>query len=155
MASRRFKARQRSLETRKAELRGRATKAESHARALLARAGVEFVFQKGFIRDDLYCIVDFYFPRFKVCLEVDGGYHTTEGQRRRDARRDRYLTRVRGMRIRRLTNEQVLRAKTPEALMRLISLDRPPQIYRKREPAPERPASAVRDKMLAWMGRAF
>lgn len=53
-------------------------------------------------------IVDFYVASRKLAIEVDGGYHATAVQREKDKRRDRFLVR-RGLRVVRLTNEQVMR----------------------------------------------
>jgi len=46
-------------------------------------------------------IVDFYHPKSKTVIEIDGGYHDTPDQRRKDAYRDSVMLR-RGLRILRI-----------------------------------------------------
>ena len=50
--------------------------------------------------------MDFYLPDHNLISEIDGAYHDPE----RDRQRDEWFTRVRGIPILRLTNEQVLSA---------------------------------------------
>ena len=52
-------------------------------------------------------IVDFYSPKAKLVVEVDGSQHQEEGQAKRDARRDAYL-RDKGLRVLRFNSRQVL-----------------------------------------------
>ena len=88
-------------------LKEKLTPAETIFAQKLEAIGVRYISQKGFIAGDYFCIVDFYLPRpIKVCVEIDGGYHNTENQRNRDARKDAYL-RGRGFRVIRLTNREV------------------------------------------------
>ncbi|RTL65997.1 MAG: DUF559 domain-containing protein [Hyphomicrobiales bacterium] len=51
-------------------------------------------------------IVDFYFPKIRLAIEVDGGIHDTEGQRKRDAEKDRYCESI-DVTVLRLSNNQV------------------------------------------------
>lgn len=53
-------------------------------------------------------IVDFYFPRAALVVEIDGGYHSTPEQIERDKVRECALHRD-GKRVMRFTNEQVAR----------------------------------------------
>ena len=62
-------------------------------------------------------IVDFYCRRARFAIEVDGGGHAVEQQRRYDERRDRVLAQH-GVRVLRLWNPEVLR--DPEAALELI-----------------------------------
>jgi len=87
----------------------RPTKAELYIKQLLEQMGEEFCFQKGFFNQTTHYIVDFYLKRRKkLCLEVDGGYHNTQSQICYDKRRDKFLTEVRGFRVKRISNEQAL-----------------------------------------------
>lgn len=52
-------------------------------------------------------IVDFFFRKSKVIVEIDGGYHFTEEQQREDAVRQDWLEQM-GYKVIRFTNEQVL-----------------------------------------------
>jgi len=38
------------------------------------------MFQKGFLAKGMHCIVDFYLPKYKLCIEIDGGYHNRPEQ---------------------------------------------------------------------------
>jgi very-short-patch-repair endonuclease len=60
-------------------------------------------------------ILDFYFPKISLCIEVDGGYHNQEAQKKRDNDRD-LLLKDYGIRTVRTTNEEVL--KTPNKVAR-------------------------------------
>ena len=53
-------------------------------------------------------IVDFYAPKVKLVVEVDGSQHLDSDYVERDAQRDSYLTSV-GLRVLRFSNFQVLR----------------------------------------------
>ena len=52
-------------------------------------------------------IVDFLFRKSKVVVEIDGGYHFTEEQKKEDALRTEWLE-AQGYKVVRFTNEQVL-----------------------------------------------
>jgi ATP-dependent DNA helicase RecG len=52
-------------------------------------------------------IVDFYFPRSLVAIEVDGGYHETAEQRRKDQIKDKALRRQ-GIVVLRFSNEDIM-----------------------------------------------
>lgn len=54
-------------------------------------------------------IVDFFFRKSMLIIELDGGYHSTEQQQDHDSTRQDYLERQ-GYRILRFTNEEVLQA---------------------------------------------
>src|ERR1700752_2662790 len=76
----------------KKELIKKATKSELIFKDRLKKAGIRFIFQKGFIAKNYHCIVDFYLPKpYKICIEIDGGYHDTEQQKKKDYSKDLYL----------------------------------------------------------------
>ena len=52
-------------------------------------------------------IVDFFFRQSMVIVEIDGGYHYTEEQQKKDKERQDWLEQ-KGYKILRFTNEQVL-----------------------------------------------
>jgi very-short-patch-repair endonuclease len=62
-------------------------------------------------------IVDFYCAPARLVIELDGGGHASEEQRRYDARRDRELTR-RGLQVLRVWNPEVV--SNPEAVLERI-----------------------------------
>jgi very-short-patch-repair endonuclease len=69
----------------------------------LAERGLSYRFQRGFFTP-YYRIVDFYIPALNLIIEIDGPCHDPE----EDRRRDEWFTRVRGIKVLRFTNEQVL-----------------------------------------------
>lgn len=100
-------------------LLARRTREELHVEKLLDQMGERYLAQKGFLTVIGHIIVDFYLPkRRKLCLEIDGPYH--ERQKLQDEKRDQFLTRVRGFRVIRLTNETAL-ALDVRGLSRVIS----------------------------------
>ena len=97
----------RTLDARKKRLTENITPAEKIFKDRLDSLGVRYFFQKGFIKGDFYCIVDFYIPKpHKICIEIDGGYHNTPEQKRKDWAKDKYLT-SRKTRVVRIKNEDV------------------------------------------------
>lgn len=58
-------------------------------------------------------IADFYVYRFRMVIEVDGGYHSHYSQKQRDKRRDRWMV-WKGYLVARFTNEQVI--SNPDAV---------------------------------------
>ncbi len=75
--------------------------------------GVQFYRQKP-IGD---YILDFYAPKARLVVEVDGSQHLTPSQVQRDAQRDAYLA-VLGLRVLRFSNSQVL--KELDAVVKVI-----------------------------------
>lgn len=85
-----------------------ATKWELKIKKMLDTLGEEYIFQHPVIcaKKKLY-ILDFYFPKTKIAIEIDGAqYHTTPEQKKKDNLRTRRL-RKEGIIVRRLTNRQV------------------------------------------------
>jgi len=115
-----FKEKQATLFGRLKDLKSRPTKYELRIKELLEQLGIKFIFQKGFINGDYYCIVDFYLPKpYKICIEVDGEYHFTDDMRKRDARKDSYL-RSRNFNVMRIRNE-FANTIEPSQLLELIN----------------------------------
>lgn len=109
------KEKQRLASKRQRELRDNMTLAEKALQLKLKKIPIKFISQKCFYAGDYFCIVDFYIPKpFKICIEVDGGYHDTGEQKERDDRKELYLMRDRGFRVLRLTNELAMSIKTEE-----------------------------------------
>lgn len=86
-----------------ARLKKQMTPAEDVFCRSLASRGLCYRFQQSFY-SPYYRIVDFYLPDQNLIVEIDGPCHDPE----KDRRRDEWFTRVRGIPIIRLTNEQVL-----------------------------------------------
>jgi very-short-patch-repair endonuclease len=102
-----YKNKQRRNSKYRRELIRRATSSELKFRNILEGKGVKYIFQKGFIASNFHCIVDFYIPRKKICIEIDGGIHNSETQSIKDRMRDSYLINTRGFKVIRIKNEEV------------------------------------------------
>lgn len=48
---------------------------------------------------------DIYIPHYRIAIEVDGGYHTTEKQQEYDLKRDKTVARIGGIKTFRISNE--------------------------------------------------
>lgn len=101
-----FKSKQKTLFERQRKLRVSATPSEMRLKDLLIYLDEYFIFQKGFISGSNYCIVDFYLPKRKLCIEVDGGCHNDPAQQIRDKYRDNYLRKERGFKVLHITNDE-------------------------------------------------
>jgi very-short-patch-repair endonuclease len=100
-----FREKQRTLFPRKRKLADKITPSEQIFMDRLDQLGIRYMFQKGFIAGDFYCIVDFYIPKpHKICIEIDGPYHNTPEQKRKDWAKDKYLV-SRKTRVVRIKNE--------------------------------------------------
>jgi very-short-patch-repair endonuclease len=88
------------------ELRQRATKSEIKFKKILDENQIKYIFQKGFLKP-FHRIVDFYIPRKKLIIEIDGGYHKEPYYKEKDRIKDAVFLKVRGLKTVRLTNEQV------------------------------------------------
>lgn len=99
-----FKEKQKTLFKRQKSLREHSTKSELVFLEKLKKLNVKFIFQKGFIEGPNYCIVDFYLPKLKLVIEVDGGYHDTPKRKKRDENVNDYLRSYRHFRVLRITN---------------------------------------------------
>ena len=86
-----------------AQRKQRATPAENLFCSYLASLGLSYRFQQGFY-NPFYRIVDFYLPEHRLAIEIDGESHTDPEH---DRRMDEWFERVRGIKILRLTNDQV------------------------------------------------
>jgi very-short-patch-repair endonuclease len=92
-----------------ARLKKRATPAENAFRCHLATLGLCYHEQRVF-NHPTWRIVDFYLPGHNLVIEIDGPYHHAE----RDRLRDEAFTKERGIRVLRLTNEDVLSGRIPD-----------------------------------------
>lgn len=87
------------------KLKSKPTEAEKSVMILLEQIGERYIFQKGFLKP-FHRIVDFYIPKKKIIIEVDGGYH--KDTREKDFLKDKLWLEKRGMKTIRITNEQIL-----------------------------------------------
>lgn len=103
-----FKDKQKTLFKRIDKLRKNITPAEKIFKTRLDNLRINYIFQKGFIVGNYYCIVDFYIPKpHKLCIEIDGEYHNDSIQVKRDKRKDNYLINERGFKVLRIKNKDV------------------------------------------------
>lgn len=107
----------------RADLIRRATSAEKHFMKLLIRYGIKFECQKIiFLTDKNRQIVKFYIADFvirKTIVELDGEYHFTKEQRKKDRNRERDLQ-AKGYKILRIPNEVVFKEKEIAKYIELI-----------------------------------
>lgn len=109
-AEKNYKRKRRTVTARVLKLRENATWAEKIFKDKMRVAcSVKWQFQRGFIKGGYYAIVDFYIPSRKLCIEIDGEYHSDLEQQRKDKHRDNWLRTVRKMRVCRITNEQAIK----------------------------------------------
>ena len=103
-----FKEKQKTLFSRIKHLKENPTESELIFKSRLEKLGVKFIFQKSFIANDYYAIVDFYLPKpNKIVFEIDGEYHNDICQKYKDAHRTKYLSEIRGFRVIRIDNKDV------------------------------------------------
>jgi len=88
---------------RRAELMTNATNAEKQAYNLLLKLGYKVVRQYPIHTGRRLYFADLYIPALRAILEIDGGYHYTDNQRRLDTNRSNGLWRL-GFHVLRLSN---------------------------------------------------
>lgn len=67
------------------------TPGEKRTKAVLKSLNTEYEFQKIFLNDKSFKIVDFYLPDYNIVVEIDGKYHDEEGQKKLDKERTELL----------------------------------------------------------------
>ncbi len=104
---------QRLLAAYRKELISRPTEGEILAMQMLNLLGIKYHFQKGFFSYNKFYIIDFYIPKLrKLCLEIDGLCH--ECNDKYDLARDSFLRKVRGFRVVRITNDEIMNMTTSQ-----------------------------------------
>lgn len=108
------------------KLKARATEAELKFMDIAQKKGLKLEFQhkiniydkNGRIKQ--FFIVDFCDPIYKICFEVDGEYHNTPEQKKKDYMRSRILAKA-GYKVYRITNEEVLSGKSTQLILSVYS----------------------------------
>lgn len=100
-------------------LRNRATSIEKKFDELFLAHKIDYIFQKVIENPFSYYIIDFFFPRTKICLELDGGYHLGVCRFIIDQRRDKWLEQQ-GYSIIRLTNKKAFQLKD-KSIIKLVT----------------------------------
>ena len=83
------------------------TQKELEVELFLVKNKFKYMKQKIFFSQGMSCIVDFYIPKHKCCIEVDGGYHNTKIQKAKDRAKNNYLSKVRNLCVVRIKNKDV------------------------------------------------
>lgn len=103
------------------ELTERATGAELVFKTILDLAGIRYTFQKPILRGSHFYIADFFLDDYATIVEIDGGYHDTEEQEERDAKRtEDILKKTSIARVVRFSNEQVV-TLPPHAILLMLA----------------------------------
>lgn len=87
-------------------LKRKATPVENKMQSILKQCKIHFMFQKGWLKDGFF-ISDFYIPKSRTVIEIDGDYHETPEQQEIDRKKDNYYKK-RGFKVLRFKNSQVL-----------------------------------------------
>lgn len=85
------------------ELKKNATKEEIIFKKFLEKEKIKFIFQKGFLKP-YHRICDFYIKKYRLIVEIDGGYHQSASVIYKDKVKDQVWSRFRTLR---LTNEEI------------------------------------------------
>lgn len=95
------------IEARMYELRASANIYEITFAEFLMKEGVDFIHQAPFVfipRTIYFC--DFYLPKERISIEIDGVYHNTQTQSKKDEERDANFKSI-GIRVIRVSNSEV------------------------------------------------
>ena len=115
-----WKNKQRLASVRCRELKKKQTKYEAYFELLLKKHKIHYISQKGFIKGNNFCIADFYLPKpYKIVIELDGEYHRSIKQIKRDKVKDRYY-RSRGFNVVRFNNSDVFQVDTIDKLKQFM-----------------------------------
>lgn len=96
-----------SANANKEKLTKNATRAEKKLLYFLKSERLDFEFQRIFYYDSSYFIADFYLPKYKLVIEVDGGYHDTDAQNILDEKRTNILKQICGVKsVLRISNNE-------------------------------------------------
>jgi very-short-patch-repair endonuclease len=90
------------------ELRKYPTAAERMLKTKLEKLEIEYVFQYAYYYRGAAGICDFYLPSYNLLIEVDGGYHLEEEQKKKDDVKDVVCRDNLNKPILRLTNKQAI-----------------------------------------------
>ena len=82
----------------------------------LTAAKIEFIPQWTYNIQGFAGIVDFYLPKYKLVLEVDGGYHLEADQKLKDMEKDFICRTLLHKKVLRMTNKQALSLQMGEIL---------------------------------------
>jgi len=98
--------RKRLAKTRVKYLRANPTYYETLVRFLLDEIKEEYIFQYALFDEWYFLIADFFIPKYKVLLEVDGGYHKEKKKQEQEKKRELWLNDL-GYKVVRIDNKDV------------------------------------------------
>jgi len=90
----------------KKNLRENAPKEELFFRSMLMNCGIFHYFQYSVMDNNNFVIADFYIPKIHLIVEIDGGYHETPKQKKRDEYKDKFYKKSK-FNVIRIRNEDV------------------------------------------------
>ena len=98
------------------------TRAEVYFKVLLTRLDIEYIFQYvKFVNDYQFYILDFYLPKYNICLELDGSHHYDDPKQvEHDSKRDIELSKI-NIKTLRFPNKVALKL-TKEELLNYIQI---------------------------------
>ena len=106
------------IEQRRKDLLFRRSDAEKAAHRILSDMGLRVIPQQPIETGRRIYFADLYLPALKTIVEIDGGYHTTDGQRRNDRNRSAGIWRL-GYHVLRLSNHD---ARSEDAIKAKLSV---------------------------------
>lgn len=108
------------IRQRRAELSAKTSSAEKAAYNNLVRLGLNPIRQFPIWTKRKIYFADIFVPSLKLIIEIDGGYHTTKNQRRKDGNRSSALWRL-GYHVVRLSNHDARNIRKVKAKILLIA----------------------------------
>lgn len=104
---------------RRMELMSKVSDAEKAAYRNLMKLGYEVIRQKPVNTGRKIYFADLYIPKLHCIVEIDGGYHTTSNQKRKDGNRSQGMWRL-GYHVLRLSNHDAKNITKIKAKLRLL-----------------------------------
>jgi very-short-patch-repair endonuclease len=108
-------------------LRVNATPYELMIKDLLDYLGYNYIFQEPFFDNYFFLIADFYLPRLKLIIEVDGSQHYTKDYIKKENKRKKWLA-IQGISVLRIKNKAVFNLNAPKLQEKIL------KCYLKRKP---------------------
>lgn len=99
-------------------LRDNITYSEERILILLTKLNEKFIFQEPFFDEWYFLIADFYLPKRRLIIEVDGVQHGLPSARKKEAKRRRWLAKQ-GVKVLRIKNKAADKMTAKELEKRL------------------------------------
>lgn len=107
------------IETNRYKLQFSANKYEKLMGEYLVNAKIKFVHQAPFVLDGKIYFADFYIPAYRTVIEIDGTYHDSMTQSKKDNDRD-YAFKCKGIKTIRLNNAETLDKNQIDIRLRFV-----------------------------------